>query len=133
MTSAARIERGQAEAQATCKFAHREAPFAALPETALRDRLLTEALRLRAAIETLIASGPTNSVRFSRRSLTTEDFAMHGRSEAALHRWELAGDDAISRELLAQLELTPRSAPVLPQCQWTQSSRSLDGPTRPPS
>ena len=38
---------------------------------------------------------------------------MHGRSEAALHRWDLAGDDETSEELLRQPELTVHAVGVL--------------------
>ncbi|MGZ6964690.1 MAG: maleylpyruvate isomerase N-terminal domain-containing protein [Acidimicrobiia bacterium] len=91
----------------------REAPFVALPDDELRDRLVTEALRLGAAVASLRAAGPAASVPFSGRSLSAADLDLHGRSEAALHRWDLAGDDAISIELLSQPVLTAHATSVL--------------------
>jgi uncharacterized protein (TIGR03083 family) len=99
--------------RATKAFGDREAPYAALPDDELRSCLFTEALRLNAAVEALAAAGPGSAVAFSGRQLTAADLAMHGRSEAALHRWDLTGDDDISRELLAQPELTVHAASVL--------------------
>jgi hypothetical protein len=37
----------------------------------------------------------------------------HSRSEAAIHRWDLVGDDEASKELLAQPELTAHAVKVL--------------------
>jgi uncharacterized protein (TIGR03083 family) len=97
--------------RATKAFGEREAPFAALDDDELRDRLVTEALRLGAATQAL---GDMNKeVAFSGRSLTAADLAMHGRSEAAVHRWDLAGDDDTGRQLLAQPELTAHAVTVL--------------------
>ena len=38
---------------------------------------------------------------------------MHSRSEAAIHRWDVAGSDAVSDELLSQPELTDHAVGVL--------------------
>lgn len=99
--------------RATRELADREAPFVALEDSVLRDRLVVAALRLGAAIEALQAAGPAAVVRFAGGSLTAADLTMHGRSEAALHRWDIAGDDDISVELLAQPELTAHAVTVM--------------------
>ncbi len=91
----------------------REAPFVALDDGALRERLVVEALRLNAAIEALGAVAGGGTVYFSGRNLGPSDLVMHGRSEAAIHRWDLAGDDTISAELLRQPELTIHALKVL--------------------
>jgi uncharacterized protein (TIGR03083 family) len=101
------------EPRPTRAFDDREAPFAAIPDDELRDRLVREALRLGAAVETLSAAGPGASVPFAGRNLGAAELSMHGRSEAALHRWDLAGDDAIGVELLSQPELTVHATSVL--------------------
>jgi uncharacterized protein (TIGR03083 family) len=97
----------------TRAFADREAPFVALADDELRERLVTEALRLASAIEALGALGPGRTVGFSGRRLSASDLEMHGRCEAAIHRWDLVGDDEISRELLAAPELTRHAVSVL--------------------
>lgn len=97
----------------TRDLADREAPFVALDDATLRDRLVSEALRLDAAVAALQATGRDAAVRFSGQRLTAADLSMHGRSEAALHRWDLAGDDEISAELLRQPELTAHAVTVL--------------------
>src|SRR5262249_44368802 len=76
----------------------------------LRDRLVVEALRLRVAIDALDAQ---QAVAFAGRTSHATDLTMHGRSEAALHRWDLVGDDDESAELLAQPELTAHALGVL--------------------
>ena len=96
--------------RATRAFDEREAPYVALDDDELRSRLVTEALRLQAAVQAL---GTEATVAFSGRRLTAAELSMHGRSEAALHRWDLAGDDDTSRELLAQPELTAHAVAVL--------------------
>jgi hypothetical protein len=103
----------------TRDFARREAPFVAMADDELRDRLVTEAIRLGVAIDSLASTrlgpgpGPGSTVAFSGRRLGASELTMHGRSEAALHRWDMAGDDDISQELLAQPELTAHAVDVL--------------------
>lgn len=97
----------------TRDLGEREAPFVALDDDVLRDRLVVAALRLGAAVEALRAAGPAAAVHFAGGSLTAADLTMHGRSEAALHRWDLAGDDDISVELLSQPELTAHAISVM--------------------
>ena len=100
---------GRAE-RATRAFAEREAPFVAMADDELRGRLLIEAARL---IEAVSALDPGRDVAFSGRRVDAAEIALHGRSEAALHRWDLAGDDDVSRELLSQPELTGHALGVL--------------------
>lgn len=97
--------------RATSGFAEREAPFVALPDDELRTRLVNEALRLRAAVEALAEAGM--SAPFSGRRLTAAELRLHGRSEAAIHRWDLAGDDGVGQELLSDPELTRHAVLVL--------------------
>ncbi|HSO96733.1 MAG TPA: maleylpyruvate isomerase N-terminal domain-containing protein [Acidimicrobiia bacterium] len=97
----------------TRPFTTREAPFVAMPDAVLREHLIVEALRLNAATETLAQTGSDTTVAFAGRRLTAAELDLHGRSEAALHRWDLVGDDETSRALLAQPELTTHAATVL--------------------
>jgi len=100
----------------TKSFADREAPYVVLPDEELRGRLVREAIRLALALEDLDHLGQGEAgrtVAFSGRRLTGPDLQMHGRCEAAIHRWDLAGDDEISRELLGAPELTTHAVSVL--------------------
>jgi uncharacterized protein (TIGR03083 family) len=109
---AGHVERALAgqEAEPTASFARREAPFVALEDEELRGRLLSEALRLGAAAEALAQSG--GRVEFSGRKMSAAEIQTHGRAEAALHRWDLEGDD-VGQELLAAPELTEHAVKVL--------------------
>jgi hypothetical protein len=100
-------------ARPTRDFDTREAPFVAMVDDELRGRLLVEAIRLNTAIEALGDTDPAPTVFFSGRNVSAAELTMHGRSEAALHRWDLAGDDETSNELLAQPELTAHAVAVL--------------------
>jgi uncharacterized protein (TIGR03083 family) len=95
----------------TRDFASREEPYLALADEVLRDRLVHEALRLNRAVAELAAID--RPVPFAGRNRTTAELAMHGRSEAALHRWDLVGSDAVSIELLSAPELTAHATTVL--------------------
>jgi uncharacterized protein (TIGR03083 family) len=97
--------------QAARGFAEREAPFVAMEDPELRDRLFTEALRLHAAVDALSERGL--SVAFSGRRLSAREIRTHGRSEAALHRWDLCGDDEIGVQHLGPPELTTHAVTVL--------------------
>ena len=103
---------GQPE-RPTAGFEEREAPFAALDDAVLRQRLVAEALRLNAAVEALDRAGDGCTVAFAGRQLDPAALSLHGRSEAALHRWDLVGDDEVGRELLGQAELTAHALTVL--------------------
>jgi len=97
--------------RATTDIAAREAPYVAMPDDDLRARLVVEATRLSAAIEVLQTTGQT--VSFAGRRLDSRALTMHGRSEAALHRWDVTGDDEVSQDLLRQPELTVHALEVL--------------------
>lgn len=109
-THAERALAGEAE-QATTGFAEREAPYVAMEDDHLRGRLLTEALRLNTAVEEMAERELTLS--FSGRLMSASELQMHGRSEAALHRWDLCRDDDIGEDLLGQPDLTRHAVTVL--------------------
>jgi len=105
------VTSGRAE-RATRDLPGREAPFVAMDDDELRARLVVESIRLGDAVDALGAT-PGQTVGFSGRRLRAAEVTMHGRSEAALHRWDLAGDDDVSEELLGQPELTVHAVGVL--------------------
>jgi uncharacterized protein (TIGR03083 family) len=93
----------------------REAPYAAMDEDELRAVLRSQSSRLVDGIVRLAEAGEGATVPFAGRRSSAADLAMHGRSEAALHRWDLVGSDATSRELLSRPELTAHAVVVLNQ------------------
>jgi hypothetical protein len=52
-------------------------------------------------------------VDFTGTTMTTDQLTVHSRSEAALHRWDLVGDDDVSEQHLGQPELTRHAVHVL--------------------
>jgi uncharacterized protein (TIGR03083 family) len=94
-------------------FEERELPFRALPDAQLRDRLVEEAARLTVALDRLAGEPARGGVLFTGRAMTAADFAMHSRSECALHRWDLVGRDDVGWAMLSQPELTTHALGVL--------------------
>ncbi len=90
----------------------REAPYRALPETELRERLVANGARLTTALHTL-AGDEAGAVLFTGRHMSAADFAMHSRSECAIHRWDLVGSDDIGWTMLARPALTAHALTVL--------------------
>ena len=93
----------------TNDFESRERPFRDLPDADLRHRLFEESIRLSKAIAAL----GTETVEFTGRRMQSSEFAMHSRSECALHRWDLVGRDEIGWAILSQSELTDHAVRVL--------------------
>lgn len=91
----------------------REMPYRALPDPELRDRLVANAGRLAALLDQLGTADPTDRVLFTGRPMTAADFAMHSRSECALHRWDLVGRDDVGWEMLGTPALTEHALTVL--------------------
>jgi Mycothiol maleylpyruvate isomerase N-terminal domain len=98
--------------RATRGFEEREAPFRSLPHVDLVDQLVQENLRKLRLYDAFSASTDP-SIAFTGTRITAERLATHSRSEAAIHRWDLIGDDAISQELLSQPDLTMHATWVL--------------------
>jgi hypothetical protein len=98
---------------ATRPFDERERPFREMDDRVLRATLVTEGMRLLAALERLHQRNPASVVPFTGWRLTAMGLAIHARSELALHRWDLAGDDEVSTELLSQPELTAHGVAAL--------------------
>ena len=96
-------------ARATRAFDEREPAYRALPDNALRDRLLSEATRFTTAQAELGDA----SIAFTGWPMTAADFAMHGRSECTLHRWDIVGRDDPGWAMLGQAALTHHALGVL--------------------
>lgn len=92
-------------------FAEREAPMRALAHDELVERLVAENKRKLRGYDAL-QSAP-GGLDFTGAVLEAERLSTHSRSEAAIHRWDLVGDDDVCRQLLSQAELTAHAAWVL--------------------
>lgn len=97
----------------TRDFASREARFRALPDDELRAAWSRESQRKTEAVAALAALGPDATFEFTGATLTAAQIATHSRSEAAIHRWDIAGEDSLSTSLLSQPELTAHAVMVL--------------------
>lgn len=66
------------------------------------SRIEDEAGRVAAAICGVLAEQPDAKLTWTGRTVSVAGFPTHLRSEDALHRWDLVGDDETSWELLSQ-------------------------------
>jgi hypothetical protein len=99
----------------TRSFEEREAPLQALEHPALLDRLDTEEARMRRVVDEVLKQEPDAVIPWTGRHMAVAKFIPHLRNEHALHRWDLAGDDITSGELLGNLELVDHSVGELGQ------------------
>lgn len=100
-------------ARPTRGFDERERPFRALPHGELLAALAEQSRRKIAALDALADRDDHAEVAFTGTTMTATQFQTHARSEAALHRWDLVGDDSVSDDLLGQPELTRHAVSVL--------------------
>jgi uncharacterized protein (TIGR03083 family) len=100
-------------ARPTRGFDERERPFRALTHAELLAALAEQSRRKVAALEALAHRNDHAAVAFTGTTMTATQFQTHARSEAALHRWDLVGDDDVSHHLLSQPELTRHAVNVL--------------------
>ncbi len=98
---------------ATRGFEEREAPFRAMSDPELMRRLELEEQRLRGLLGDVLAADPGAVVPWSGRTMPVAMFQPHLRSEFAVHRWDITGDDGVGDELLAQPELTAHAVRAL--------------------
>lgn len=96
-------------------FAEREAPYRAMDDAALRRHAEVAVARSTRTILAAIATDPDIAISMGSGPMRGETFLMHGRSELAIHRWDLAGDDDVSLELLSQPELTEHAVGMMGQ------------------
>lgn len=97
----------------TRDFASREAPFRALRDDKLRAAWSRQTQRKTETEAALAALGEAATFEFTGATLTAAQIATNSRSEAAIHRWDIAGEDAVSTSLLSQPELTAHAKTVL--------------------
>jgi uncharacterized protein (TIGR03083 family) len=94
-------------------FEEREAPFRSLHHDKLRDRLVAENRRKLDAYAALSAQRGDASIALTGTRMTASEMAIHSMSEAAMHGWDLVGDDDLSTELLGSADLTAHAVKVL--------------------
>ncbi|HZA88461.1 MAG TPA: maleylpyruvate isomerase N-terminal domain-containing protein [Acidimicrobiales bacterium] len=100
-------------ARPTRGFDERERPFRAFTHPDLLAALAEQSRRKIAALEVLAGRGDRPAVAFTGTTMTATQFQKHARSEAALHRWDLVGDDSVCDQLLSQPDLTRHAVNVL--------------------
>jgi hypothetical protein len=89
----------------TRTFDEREGEFRALSAPRLMCAIEEGDERMRRAIGTLLAAEPDPVLRWTNREVHAAGFLKHARSECAVHRWDIVGDDPVSERLLAPHEL----------------------------
>jgi hypothetical protein len=89
----------------TRTFDEREPEFRVLSAPELTSAIADGEQRMRASIEELLDREPDPVLRWTNRQVHAAGFLKHSRSECAVHRWDMAGDDSVSEKLLSQQEL----------------------------
>ncbi|MGH8932756.1 MAG: maleylpyruvate isomerase N-terminal domain-containing protein [Egibacteraceae bacterium] len=87
----------------TRSWEEREAPYLALPYDRLRDAVISNAARFGRAVS---AMAETDTIEYTGWTMSPARLRIHSHSEAAMHRYDLVGDDPTSQELLSKPALT---------------------------
>lgn len=90
----------------TRTFDEREAPYLAMEDGSLRERLREHLTKTAKVLADFRAAGPDAAFDFNGKSFTASQMTVHLDSELAIHRWDFMGDDAISEELLSDPAVT---------------------------
>jgi hypothetical protein len=93
----------------TRSFEEREAPLQMIEHPALLSRLDAEEERMRRLVEDVLNREPDAVIPWTGRRMAVAKFIPHLRNEHALHRWDIAGDDDTSRQLLGDMDLVDHS------------------------
>jgi hypothetical protein len=89
----------------TRTWEEREEPFRRLGYSALVRRIEFEAASASAITDLVLEQRPDAQLTWTNRTVAVSGFPTHMRSEDALHRWDLMGDDDVSHALLGQQDL----------------------------
>lgn len=89
----------------TRAFDEREPEFRVMAAPQLLRCVVDGEQRMRAAIGELLAREQDPVLRWTGRQVHAAGFLKHSRSECAVHRWDIVGDDEVSAKLLSQQEL----------------------------
>ncbi len=93
----------------TRSFEEREAPLRALDHGDLLRRLDAEETRMRGLVAEVLGHEPDAVIPWTGRHMAVSKFIPHVRNEHALHRWDVAGEDDLSRQLLGTDDLVDHS------------------------
>ena len=113
---------------ATLGWEEREAPYRAMDDPALRKHLFAASLRMGSAMQAVFSREPDAVIPFTGMRMTAAAFAMHSRSECAIHRWDMVGDDEVSWKLLSQPEITNHAVTVLAPLLFQRGCGSSPAP-----
>lgn len=97
----------------TRTFDERELPYRQMTPAALLRSCDEQEERMRVATHAVLRDKPDARMRWTGRLVQIKGFLSHMRNECALHRWDGAGDDATSYELLSRHELLEHSLEFL--------------------
>ena len=93
----------------TRSFEEREAPLQAMEHRTLLQRLDAHETRMRRMVDDVLDREPDAVIPWTGRRMAVGKFIPHLRNEHALHRWDVAGDDQTSAELLGNIDLVDHS------------------------
>jgi hypothetical protein len=97
----------------TRSFEEREAPLQALRHVDLLTRLELDEARMRRLVGEVLEREPDAVIPWTGRVMAVAKFIPHLRNEHALHRWDVVGDDDMSRQLLGSEDLVDHSVSEL--------------------
>src|ERR1700679_2134989 len=97
----------------TRSFEEREAPLQALGHADLLNRLDSEETQMRRLVAEVLDREPEAVIPWTGRHMAVAKFVPHLRNEHALHRWDVAGGDSISQQLLGSDDLIDHSVTEL--------------------
>ncbi|MBN4047420.1 maleylpyruvate isomerase N-terminal domain-containing protein [Acidimicrobiaceae bacterium AH-315-P05] len=106
-------EGGSDSVPPTIGLEERELPYREMAFDTLCGRLGESHEEMMSAIGVALSADPAAITPWAGRHMPIGAFVTHARSEYALHRWDLVGDDEIGTELLAQPELTDHAVQAL--------------------
>lgn len=112
----------------TRTFEEREPEYRAMDDAALRRRLFTASVRMGSAMQSVFSREPDAVIPFTGQPMTAAAFAMHSRSECAIHRWDMVGDDEVSWKLLSQPEITNHAVNVLAPMLFSRGCQASPAP-----
>lgn len=97
----------------TRSFDEREASWQAMADEELCRSVRVEEEKMRSVLDQVLVHDPRAVIRWTGRQMEVAKFRPHLRSEFAIHRWDIVGDDQTSLELLGQPDLTEHAVGVL--------------------
>ena len=109
--------------QRTRSHEEREPLLRQLPYDELIALVEREEVAMRRALTEVLEQDSTAWLRWTARTVPARGFGTHMRSEDALHRWDLVGDDEDSATLLAQPELLEHALEFIGAPLWREGLR----------